>query len=121
MIEIKHKITGDVILSFEGDSLRGADLSVANLSGANLSGADLRGADLRGADLSGAVGAFSLFYSGKHHAWATGSHVGIGCQMHTHSEWREQYAKIGSDAGYTPDEIERYRMWIFSLDWLIEK
>ena len=111
MIEIKHKITGDVILSFEGDSLRWANLRWANLSDANLSGANL----------SGAVGAFSLFYSGKHHAWATGSHVGIGCQMHTHSEWREQYAKIGSDAGYTPDEIERYRMWIFSLDWLIEK
>lgn len=67
-IEIKHRITFEVLFSFEsednflkltvetaiksGANLSGANLSYANLRGANLSGADLSGADLRGADLS---------------------------------------------------------------------
>jgi uncharacterized protein YjbI with pentapeptide repeats len=51
--EIKHRYTGDVINSGEGD-LRGADLRGAYLRGADLGGADLRGADLRGAYLRGA-------------------------------------------------------------------
>jgi uncharacterized protein YjbI with pentapeptide repeats len=71
--EIKHRITGSVLFSFECETikecvveaikndanlsyadLRGADLSGANLRGANLSYANLSYADLRGADLSGA-------------------------------------------------------------------
>ena len=54
MIEIKHKLTGDVLKAFAADSLRGANLYGAYLYGANLYGADLRGADLRGAYLYGA-------------------------------------------------------------------
>lgn len=38
-IEIKHKVTGKVLLKVEAETLRGADLR-----GANLSEADLRGA-----------------------------------------------------------------------------
>jgi len=75
-IEIKHRFTGNIIVSGEynsvkdcleknrGADLSGADLRDAYLSGADLSGAYLRGAylrdaylrdaDLRGADLSGA-------------------------------------------------------------------
>ncbi len=63
MIEIKHKITGAVIYTHQGDTLVGANLSCANLRGADLlgvnlhdadlSGANLRGANLRGADLRG--------------------------------------------------------------------
>ena len=53
-MEIKHKITGEVLLTIEGDSLQGANLRGADLRGADLRGADLRGADLRGADLRGA-------------------------------------------------------------------
>ena len=40
--------------------------------------------------------------------------------MLTHAEWRKQYAAIGTANNYTEAEIERYRQWIFSLDWLIE-
>ena len=74
IMEIKHKITGNVLLKIDGETLREANLCRAdlreanlrraNLRGANLSGADLcradlcradlRGADLRGANLSGA-------------------------------------------------------------------
>jgi len=107
--------------------LSGADLSHANLRGADLRGADLRGADLSHAelsyaDLSYAIGdEYSLFYGGKHSGWATCSHVGVGCEMHTHAEWRKRFVEIGKENEYTDEEIERYRQWIFSLDWLIEK
>ena len=94
-IEIKHKITGKVLLKVEAESLvkvdlswanlreadlSGVDLSGANLSWANLSGADLReanlswanlreadlrGADLSGVDLSGAKGEFTFNFGVK--------------------------------------------------------
>ena len=50
-MEIKHKITNEVLLTIEGDSLQGADLRGADLQAANLRDADLKGADLRWADL----------------------------------------------------------------------
>ena len=53
-MEIKHKITGEVLLTIEGDSLKGADLQYANLQGANLQGANLQGANLQGVNLQGA-------------------------------------------------------------------
>ena len=53
-MEIKHKITNEVLLTIEGDSLREANLQGANLQGANLQWADLQGAKLQGANLQGA-------------------------------------------------------------------
>ena len=53
-MEIKHKLTSEVLLTIEGDSLQEVNLRGANLRGANLRGADLRGADLRWAGLQGA-------------------------------------------------------------------
>ena len=50
-MEIKHKITNEVLLTIEGASLREANLQGADLQGADLRGADLRGANLRWADL----------------------------------------------------------------------
>ena len=50
-MEIKHKITNEVLLTIKGDSLQGADLRGADLRWANLQGADLKGANLRWADL----------------------------------------------------------------------
>jgi uncharacterized protein YjbI with pentapeptide repeats len=52
MVEIKHKITGEVLRIINAETLCEADLSEAYLRGADLRGADLRGAYLRGADLS---------------------------------------------------------------------
>ena len=59
MYEIKHRTTGDVILSLDRTDLRdanlmNADLWYADLTGANLRHADLWHADLAGADLTGA-------------------------------------------------------------------
>ena len=53
-MEIKYKITNEVLLTIEGDSLQEADLRWADLQGANLQGANLQGANLQGADLKGA-------------------------------------------------------------------
>ena len=50
-MEIKHKITDEVLLTIEGDSLKGADLQYTNLQGADLQGANLQGANLQGANL----------------------------------------------------------------------
>jgi len=94
MIEIKHKITGKVLLEgdfktikelinansdkvlnlseadLRGANLRGANLREADLRGANLSEANLRGADLseanlRWADLSEAKGEFTFNWGVK--------------------------------------------------------
>ena len=53
-MEIKHKLTNEVLLTIEGASLQGANLRYANLQGASLQGADLQGASLRYANLRGA-------------------------------------------------------------------
>ena len=58
-MEIKHKISGEVLLKVKGETLHSANLHSANLHSANLQGADLRfaylkEADLREADLQGA-------------------------------------------------------------------
>ena len=137
----------DVNLS--GADLSGADLTDVNLSGADLSGVNLRGAHLIGAHLSSAdltdanlrgahligaaltapltranltdaVGPFSVFSGGRDFGIAHCTHISIGCERHSHADWRERYAEIGHTYGYTAEEIERYRSWIFSLDWLIE-
>ena len=50
-MEIKHKITGEVLLTIEGNTLQGANLQGVDLQWANLEGVDLRLANLRGANL----------------------------------------------------------------------
>ena len=104
----------------EDADLSGADLSYADLSGANLSYANLSDADLSYANLSDANGKISVFSGGKHQGVAHCTHISVGCERHTHAEWRKNYKAIGERNNYTSEEIERYRVWIFSLDWLIE-
>ena len=101
--------------------LRSADLSFADLSSADLRSADLRSADLSFADLRSAIGDLSVFSGGKHQGIATCTHIAIGCERRTHAQWRKEYKNIGEANEYTDGEIERYRAWIFSLDWLIAK
>ena len=74
-----------------GANLGGADLGGANLGGANLGGANLDGANLGGANLDGEVlnkAPISLINL----QWSiliTGQYMRIGCQRHTHEEWRD--------------------------------
>ena len=58
-IEIKNRLTGQIIISGEYKSVRdcleknrGSDLSYSDLSYSDLSGSDLRGSNLRGSNLS---------------------------------------------------------------------
>ena len=53
-MEIKHKITGEVLLTIESDTLQGANLQGADLRWADLREANLREANLQGANLQGA-------------------------------------------------------------------
>jgi uncharacterized protein YjbI with pentapeptide repeats len=55
MMEIKHRYTGEVLLTVDADTLIDAILIDAILIDADLRGADLSGADLSGADLRGAI------------------------------------------------------------------
>ncbi len=75
---------------------------------------------LLGANIQMVRGNCSVFYGGQHQGVAACTHISIGCERHTHAEWRRNYTEIGLKNGYTDAEIERYRAWIFSLDWLME-
>ena len=74
-----------------GANLARAHLTNANLGGANLGGANLGGANLDGANLGGEVlnkAPISLINL----QWSiliTGQYMRIGCQRHTHEEWRD--------------------------------
>ena len=100
-MEIKHKLTNEVLLTIEGDSLQGAnlrwadlrwaDLRWADLRGANLRGADLRGADLRGANLRGAnLPTDVIRLDGMR--WDVTilyGYMRIGCQHHYVDDWNK--------------------------------
>jgi uncharacterized protein YjbI with pentapeptide repeats len=78
MIEIKHKITGEVLHRVDADSLQGADLGNADLRGADLSGADLSGANLRLANLFGAdLSDANLSYANLSGADLSGAYLGF--------------------------------------------
>ena len=123
-MEIKHKITNEVLLTIEGDSLQGAnlrlaDLRWANLRWANLQDADLQGADLRWADLRWA-NLRGANLRGANLRWANlqdanlptdviridgmlwdvtilHGHMSIGCQHHHVDDWDK----------FTDDEISK--------------
>ena len=59
MVEIKHRVSGKVLLSRDVDTLRneklaGSQLPFADFSGMDLTNCDLRSSDLREANFSGA-------------------------------------------------------------------
>jgi uncharacterized protein YjbI with pentapeptide repeats len=51
MVQIRHKVTGAVLLEVEGDSLANRPLVAKKLMGANLAGLDLSGSNLSNSDL----------------------------------------------------------------------
>ena len=113
-MEIKHKLTNEVLLTIGGDSLQDANLQDVNLKGANLQGANLKGANLQWANLKGA----NLQWANLQCAnlpeeviridgmrwdvtifqdWMT-----IGCQHHHLDDWNKftdaEISKMGVDA-----------------------
>ena len=135
-MDIKHRYTGDVLLTIDADTLRGAnlgganlrcadlfdaDLFDANLRYANLGGADLRyanlgGADLRYANLDGEIltktpiSILNLTWE----IFITSQYLTIGCHRHTHKEWEkfsdDQIAKMESKAG---------EFWKVNKSWIL--
>ena len=103
-MEIKHKITNEVLLTIEGDSLQGANLRGANLQGADLRGADLREANLQYADLRWAdLPTDVIRIDGM--LWDVTilhGHMRIGCQHHHVDEWEsftdDEISKMDDDA-----------------------
>ena len=123
-MEIKHKLTNEVLLTIEGASLQGANLQYAdlqyadlrganmkyadllganlqgaNLRGANLQGANLRGANLRGANLRGANLPTDVIRIDGMRWDVTILHgyMRIGCQHHHVDDWDK----------FTDDEISK--------------
>ena len=98
-MEIKHKITNEVLLTIEGASLQGANLQYADLQGADLQYADLQGANLQYADLQEAnLPTDVIRIDGMRwdvtilHGW-----MRIGCQHHYVDVWDK----------FTDDEISK--------------
>jgi hypothetical protein len=118
--------------NLRGANLRGADLYGANLYGANLRGADLYGANLRGADLYGA----NLYGANLRGANLEGeklaiapvliggltwdvciseSYMRIGCQRHTHGEWKEfDDESIAGMSGNALEFWNQHKAWILA-------
>ena len=90
MIEIKHKLTGEVLKTVAAETLSGADLRGANLRGADLSGANLSGANL------------IVIHLPLWTAIVQRETTSIGCQSHKNTEWMaftdEQISEMHSEA-----------------------
>jgi uncharacterized protein YjbI with pentapeptide repeats len=111
--------------NLRGADLRGVDLRDANLRGADLRGADLRGADLRGVDLRDANlrGAHGIndyvkcIQLDTYPITYTATHIQIGCERHTHEEWRGfSDAQIRAmDGRAAVDWWGSWKDWLFDL------
>ena len=105
MIEITHRVTGEVLFSTDRADLSGANLCGAYLCGAYLSRADLREANLCGADLREANGycCGGLDHRGYHFravSTETGPRITAGCRDFTVEEARDHWA-------HNPDALAR--------------
>ena len=93
-MEIKHKITKEVLLTIKGDSLQGANLREANLREANLRWADLREANLPTdvIRIDGIRWDVTILYG----------YMRIGCQHHHVDDWDkftdDKISKMDDDA-----------------------
>ena len=83
-MKIKHKITNEVLLTIEGDSLQEANLQGANLQGADLQGANLPTDVIR---IDGMRWDVTILHG----------YMRIGCQHHYVDEWES----------FTDDEISK--------------
>jgi hypothetical protein len=97
-----------------------ADLGGADLGGADLRGADLRGVDLRDANLRGAHGIndyVKCIQLDTYPITYTATHIQIGCERHTHEEWRGfSDAQIRAmDGRAAVDWWGSWKDWLFDL------
>ena len=109
-MEIKS-ILGDVIFALEvaktvEELVTAAVAAKRSLRGAYLSGAYLSGA--RTDDATKLDRWSMVIVASRHVITATEADVRIGCHTHSIEHWLANYESIGSEAGYTPEEISEY-------------
>ena len=116
-VNIKHRVTGEILHTHNGRSLLMANLRGANMHSADLRNADLRNADLSGADLSGA----GLIAGGQRSdgyrfvAWFKAGELRIraGCRDFTMAQARAHWAAtrggtpLGEETTAMLDHMER--------------
>ena len=147
MIQIKHKITGEVLKEIDADTLRytdlrfadlrfadltcanlrGADLTDADLRNANLRFANLRNADLRDADLRDANLEFTIgnsreiqtIQTSTYHINIFSDKIQIGCEVHKIKDWFDfsDYQIIEMDG---KDALIWWRKWKPILKLIVE-
>ena len=104
MIEIKHKITGVVLMDINRADLRGADLCGAYLYGANLCAKQ-----------------YILRIQGsRHEINVIDSDVRIGCKRYSLNHWLKLFASIGESEGYTPVQITEYGLHLAYIKALLD-
>jgi hypothetical protein len=131
--DVKNRFTGAVQFTAEidcgDDASPGIKLGLAvtwakkedaNLRGADLRGADLRGVDLRDANLRGAHGIndyVKCIQLDTYPITYTATHIQIGCERHTHEEWRGfSDAQIRAmDGRAAVDWWGSWKDWLFDL------
>ena len=101
-----------------GANLYGANLTWASLDGANLTGASLDGASLDGASLDGVNGINDWIKNIQIEQYPisyTSDVIQIGCQRHTHAEWREfdDAAILNMDGRVALKWWRKYKDWLF--------
>ena len=109
--------------NLSGADLYGANLSGADLFGANLSGADLSEANLSGADLSETIIKLPIInITGSTHSllYMDGV-IKIGCENYSVEKWLSNYVAIGTNNGYTDEQIKEYKTYIDMIANLIKK
>ena len=80
MIQIKHRVTRNIILTIDAQGFTGTNLSGIDLSGADLSDADLSWINLSGANLSGAnLRLADLNYTNLSGANLEGANIDYSC------------------------------------------
>ena len=125
-LKITARFTGSVLFEHEAENntikltLEAAVKAGANLAGAYLDGANLAGANLAGAYLDGEVinkAPISLLNL-QWNVLITSRYMRIGCQRHTHKEWKEfSDIKIKS---MSSTALEFWKKWKSTLIALCE-
>ena len=122
MIEIKNRWTGNVIFTYLGADLRGADLR-----GADLRDAVLRGADLRDAKYQGVVVSRMVVLTGLYQFVVAAvvaedgqEYIGLGCFFRSVTDWEADFWNNPGEFPNNGDQASAERLFAYqtALRWL---
>ena len=103
--EIKSRFSGEILFSVETETLKLA-VEAAYKSGAYLGGANLGGAN--------GLEKFPIQIGGHKHWLCTtpDGQLQIGCHVYSFEDWQEHAEAIGRKEGYSPIDVEIYKLHI---------